>query len=168
MSLQAAPDGLKAQEVERGNGRFNPPIPYIPEKPDELDPDRKVPSVKVMLSTGVESKADMWDGSGTKEQFLCHMMTMRETLGGMGLFLRHEEAEAKVREEVEKMNLEQQAKQIEEEILANAVTTADKETAKATVKKIFRTPWKRLKLLFRSRMRMEVPRTRGSRGRCLL
>jgi len=62
MSLQAAPDGLKAQEVERGNGRFNPPNPYIPEKPDELDPDRKVPSVKVTLSTGVESRADMWDG----------------------------------------------------------------------------------------------------------
>eukprot|EP00956_Cyclotella_meneghiniana_P014105 scaffold20948_cov37-Cyclotella_meneghiniana.AAC.8 len=119
MSLQAASDGLKAQEVERGNGRFNPPIPYIPEKAEELDPDREVPSVKVTLSTGVESRADMWDGSGTKEQFLCHMMTMRETLGGMGLFLRHEEAEAKT----------------EEEILANAVTAADKEKAKASVKK---------------------------------
>eukprot|EP00956_Cyclotella_meneghiniana_P030596 scaffold77517_cov56-Cyclotella_meneghiniana.AAC.1 len=135
MSLQAVPDGLKAQEVERGNGRFNPPIPYIPEKTDELEPDRKIPSVKVMLSTGVESKADMWDGTGTEEQFLCHMMMMRETLVGMGLFLRHEEAEAKVSDEKEKLNLEQQSKQIEEEILASAVTAADKEKAKATVKK---------------------------------
>eukprot|EP00956_Cyclotella_meneghiniana_P000447 scaffold520_cov28-Cyclotella_meneghiniana.AAC.1 len=135
MSLTVAADGLKPQEVERGNGRFNPPIPYIPEKTDELEPDRKIPSVKVMLSTGVESKADMWDGTGTKEQFLCHMMMMRETLGGMGLFLRHEEAEEKLRDENEKLQMEKETKQFADEALSAAVTAADKEKAKADVKK---------------------------------
>eukprot|EP00956_Cyclotella_meneghiniana_P027889 scaffold63795_cov30-Cyclotella_meneghiniana.AAC.1 len=88
-----------------------------------------------MLSTGVESKADMWDGTGTKEQFLCHMMMMRENLGGMGLFLRHEEAEEKLRDENEKLQMEKETKQFADEALSTAVTAADKEKAKADVKK---------------------------------
>ena len=139
MSLTVAPDGLKPQEVERGNGRFNPPIPYIPEKHDELDPDRKPNTVKVTLSTGVESRAETWDGTGTKEQFLCHMMTMRETLGGMGLFLRHEEAEEKLRDETVKMQLEQESKQFADDAFAAAVTQQDKDKAKADVKKSAKT-----------------------------
>ena len=96
--IQQIPDGLKPQEVERGSGRLDPPIPYVPEKTDELDPDRKVPTIKVELSNGVESRIVLWDGIGTSEQFLSHMMAVREGLEGMGLFKKHEEAEAKVSE----------------------------------------------------------------------
>jgi hypothetical protein len=96
--IQQIPEGLKPQEVERGNGRVNPPIPYVPEKIDEIDPDRKVPTIKIELSNGVESRVDLWEGIGTSEQFLCHMMSVREGIEGMGLFSRHEEAEAKVSE----------------------------------------------------------------------
>ena len=134
MSLTVAPDGLKPHEIERGNGRFNPPIPYILEKHNEHDPDRKPNTVKVTLSTGVESRAETWDGTGTKEQFLCHMMTMRETLGGMGLFLRHEEAEEKLRDENVKLQLEQESKQFADEAFTAAVTKQDKDKAKADVK----------------------------------
>ena len=35
------PEGLKPPEVERSNGRVKPPIPYVPEMIDEIDPDRK-------------------------------------------------------------------------------------------------------------------------------
>jgi hypothetical protein len=28
--IQQIPEGLKSSEVEHGNGRFQPPIPYIP------------------------------------------------------------------------------------------------------------------------------------------
>eukprot|EP00956_Cyclotella_meneghiniana_P003271 scaffold3976_cov45-Cyclotella_meneghiniana.AAC.1 len=110
-------------------------IPYIPEKHDELDPERKPNTVKVTLSTGVESGAETGDGTGTKEQFLCHMNTMRETLGGMGLFLRHEEAEEKLRDENVKLQLEQESKQFADEAFAAAVTQQDKDKAKADVKK---------------------------------
>ena len=96
--IQQIPEGLKPQEVERGSGRLDPPIPYVPEKTDELDPDRKVPTIKVELSNGVESRIVLWDGIGTSEQFLSHMMAVREGLEGMGLFKKYEEAEAKVGE----------------------------------------------------------------------
>jgi hypothetical protein len=40
MSLsQQIPEGLKSHDVERGNGSFRPPIPYVPERLDNLDPD---------------------------------------------------------------------------------------------------------------------------------
>jgi hypothetical protein len=44
MSLfKQIPEGLKSHDVEQGNGTFRPPIPYVPERLDNLDPDRKVP-----------------------------------------------------------------------------------------------------------------------------
>ena len=97
MSLaQQVPEGLKPQEVERGNGKLVAPIPFIPEKLEELDPDRKVPTIKIELENGVESRMAVWEGIGTKEQFLCHMVSMREALVGMGLFKKHEEARKRV------------------------------------------------------------------------
>jgi hypothetical protein len=97
MSLvQQVPEGLKPQEVERGNGKLVAPIPFIPEKLEKLDPDRKVPTIKIELENGVESRMAVWEGIGTKEQFLCHMVLMREALVGIGLFKRHEEAKKRV------------------------------------------------------------------------
>ena len=43
--IQQIPKDLKRQKVERGNGRVDAPIPYIPEKLEEVDPDRKVPTI---------------------------------------------------------------------------------------------------------------------------
>ena len=96
--IQQIPDGLKKQEVERGNGRFQPPIPYIPEKLIDVDPDRKPPTIKIELSNGVESRVVVWEGTGTKEQFLCHMISVKEALDGMGLFKAYKEAEIKLSE----------------------------------------------------------------------
>ena len=81
MSLsKQIPEGLKSHDVERGNGAFRPPIPYVPERLDDLDPDRKVPTIKIKLSNGVESRQPVWDGHGSDEDFLCHMLGTREAL----------------------------------------------------------------------------------------
>jgi hypothetical protein len=45
--IQQIPEGLKSSKVEHGNGHFQPPIPYIPESIKAVDPDRKVPTIKV-------------------------------------------------------------------------------------------------------------------------
>jgi hypothetical protein len=94
--IQHIPESLKPQEVERGSGRFVSPISFVPEKLDEIDPDRKVPTIKIELDNGVESRIEVWEGIGTKEQFLCHMINMREALHGMGLFVNYEEARKRV------------------------------------------------------------------------
>jgi hypothetical protein len=87
MSLsQQVPEGLKSHDVERGNGSFRPPIPYVPERLDELDPDQKVPTIKIELSNGVESRQPVWDGHGNPENFLCHVQGTREAMEDMGLF----------------------------------------------------------------------------------
>eukprot|EP00956_Cyclotella_meneghiniana_P021003 scaffold37682_cov57-Cyclotella_meneghiniana.AAC.2 len=65
---------------------------------DEIDPDRKIPTIKIDLANGVESRVNPWEGIGTSKQFLCHMMFVREGIKGMGLFSRHEEAKLKVSE----------------------------------------------------------------------
>ena len=124
--IQQIPEGLKPQEVERGNGRFHPPVPYIPEKLDEIDPDRKVPTIKVELANGVESRIAVWEGIGTKEQFLCHMIAMREALEGMGLFEKHEEAEAKVSESKAELQNARDLKDVIQEQITNTVLEADK------------------------------------------
>eukprot|EP00956_Cyclotella_meneghiniana_P035980 scaffold119971_cov36-Cyclotella_meneghiniana.AAC.3 len=53
----------------------------------------------------------------------------------MGLFLRHEEAGEKLRDENVKLQLEQESKQFADEAFAAAVTQQDKDKAKADVKK---------------------------------
>ena len=124
--IQQIPEGLKPQEVERGNGRVNPPIPYVPEKIDKIDPDRKVPTIKIELSNGVESRVDLWEGIGTSEQFLCHMMSVREGIEGMGLFSRHEEAEAKVSELKKQLKKAKDSKDATAKELEASVCEADK------------------------------------------
>jgi hypothetical protein len=60
MSLsQQISEGLKSHDVEPSNGSFRPPIPYVPERIVDLDPDQKVPIIKVKLSNGVESRQPM-------------------------------------------------------------------------------------------------------------
>ena len=76
--LQQIPEVLKSHDVERGNGSFRPPIPYDPERLDDLDPDQKVPTIKVELSNGVESRQPVWDGHGSAENFLCHIRGMQD------------------------------------------------------------------------------------------
>jgi hypothetical protein len=90
--IQEMPEGLKASEVERGNDRFQPPILYIPESIKTVDPDRKVPTVKVELKNGVESRIQVYEGDGTKEHCMCSILNVREALGGMGLFNKYKEA----------------------------------------------------------------------------
>jgi hypothetical protein len=75
--LQQIPECLKASDVERGNGRVKPPIPYLPETLKDLDPDRKVPTIKVKLKNIVEARIKVHGGSGNKEEFIFHMVNVR-------------------------------------------------------------------------------------------
>jgi hypothetical protein len=118
--IQQIPEGLKRQEVERGNGSFQPPIPFIPEKNEDADPDRKTPVVKIELSNDVESRINVWEGIGTPESFLVHVMAMREAIEGIGLIKRHEEAEARVSEAKEEL---QNAKDLKDVVLGQVDST---------------------------------------------
>ena len=46
----------------------------------------------------METRTNVWDGVGSKEQFLCHTVAIWEALQGIGLLKKHEEAEGKVLE----------------------------------------------------------------------
>jgi len=46
----------------------------------------------------VETRTNVWDSVGSKEQFLCHTIIIWEALQGIGLLKKHEEAEDKVLE----------------------------------------------------------------------
>jgi hypothetical protein len=113
--------------VERGNGSFCPPIPYIPEKIDDLDLDRKVPTIKVELSNSVESRQPVWDGHGSPENFLCHMQEMREALEDMGLFRNYEEARQKVSRVKEQAQEQKDLREVVLEQIENTVLKSDKE-----------------------------------------
>jgi hypothetical protein len=127
MSLsKQIPDGLKSHDVERGNGAFRPPIPYVPERLDDLDPDRKVPTIKIELSNGVESRQPVWDGHGNDEDFLCHMLGTREALVDMGLFERYEEARQKVSKAKEQMQDEKNLRDVVLGKIENSVLKSDR------------------------------------------
>jgi hypothetical protein len=100
--LQQVPESLKLQECEHGSS-LNPSIPYIPEKYEDSDTDCKVPTIKYELANGVETRTNVWDGVGRKEQFLCHTVAIWEALQGVGLVKKHEEAENKVLEVKEEL-----------------------------------------------------------------
>ena len=89
--------------MERGNGSFQAPITFIPEKNDDLDPDRKTPVVEIELSNGVESRISVWEGIGTPENFLVHVMNMREAIEDTGLIKKHTEANKRVSEAKEQL-----------------------------------------------------------------
>jgi hypothetical protein len=128
MSLsKQIPEGLKSHGVELGNGSFCPPIPYVPEKTDEFDPHRKVPTIKVELLNGVESRQPMWDRHGSPENFLCHMQGMREALEDMGLFKKHEEARQKVSRAKELVQEQKDLRDVVLEHIENTVLESDKE-----------------------------------------
>ena len=127
MSLsKQIPEGLKSHDVERGNGAFRPPIPYVPERLDDLDPDRKVPTIKIELSNGVESRQPVWDGHGNDEDFLCHMLGTREAMEDMGLFEKHEEARQKVSKAKEQVQHEKDLRDVVLDQLENTVLEEDK------------------------------------------
>lgn len=100
--LQQVAESLKLQECEHGSG-LNPPIPYIPEKYKDSDPNCKVPTIKYGLANGVEMHTNVWDGVGSKEHFLCHTIAIWEALEGIGLLKKHEEAEDKLLETKEEL-----------------------------------------------------------------
>ena len=53
---------------------------------EAVDPDRKVPTIKVELKNSVESRIQVYEGDGMKEHFMCSMLNVREAFEGMGLF----------------------------------------------------------------------------------
>lgn len=96
MLLQMLPEGLKPHEVKYGNSCFHPPIPYIPKKPEEVDPDHKVSTIKIKLTTGVVSGISVylgrnWDRGTILLSHNCYPTRRRKAY--MGLFTRHEEAD---------------------------------------------------------------------------
>jgi hypothetical protein len=125
--IQQIPEGLKSSEVERGNGRFQPLIPYIPESIETVDPDRKVPTIKVELKNGVESRIQVYKGDGMKEHFLCSMLNVREALEGMGLFEKYEKARRRVSDAKEALQNEKDLHDVVLEQIENTVLESDKE-----------------------------------------
>ena len=81
-SAKAFPEGLKWIECERGVGRKNSPILYIPEQDpvqDALEKSKKTTYVNLTLpNTGNELKVAVW-ASGTPEQFVLHIKLARVT-----------------------------------------------------------------------------------------
>jgi hypothetical protein len=124
--LQQVPESLKPQECERGSG-LNPPIPYIPEKYEDVDPDRKVPTIKYELENGVETRTNVWDGVGSKEQFLCHTVAIWEALQGIGLLKKHKEAEEKVLEKKEELRQARESRDLTKQQVEVCETEAEKE-----------------------------------------
>jgi hypothetical protein len=125
--LQAVPDGLKREEVERGNGSLLPPISFIPQKNEAEAEEHMSPTIKIELSNGVESRVAVWDGIGTPEQFLNHMIAMRDALEGMGLFEKYEEARKRVSDKKEELNQERALRDVVLEQVDNTVLETEKE-----------------------------------------
>jgi hypothetical protein len=91
-----------------------------------LDPDQKVPTIKIELLNGVESHQPMWDGHGSPENFLCHMQGMREALEDMGLFAKDEEVRQKVSRAKEQVQEQKDLHDVVLEQIENTVLEADK------------------------------------------
>jgi hypothetical protein len=125
--LQAVPEGLKREEVERGNGSLLPPISFIPQKNEAEAEEHTSPTIKIELSNGVESRVAVWDGIGTPEQFLNHMMAMRDALKGMGLFKKYEEARKRVSDKKEELNQEKALRDVVLEQVDNTLLETEKE-----------------------------------------
>jgi hypothetical protein len=101
-------------------------ISSVSNEANEIDPDRKVPTIKVELENGVESRIEVWEGIGTKEQFLCHMINMREVLQGMGLFKGYEEARKRVSDLAEERKQTKALAEVVAEQVDNTPLEADK------------------------------------------
>jgi hypothetical protein len=125
--IQQIPACLKRQDIERGNGRVDTPIHYIPEQLKYLDLDRTVTTIKIELPNGVESRSPVWEGDGTKEHFMCHMRSIRENLDAMDLFGKYEEAKKRVSEAKECIQDEKNLRDVVLERIENTVLESDKE-----------------------------------------
>ena len=51
----------------------------------------------------METRTNVWDSEGSKEQFLCHTVAIWEALQGIGLLKKHKEAEDKMLEVKEEL-----------------------------------------------------------------
>jgi hypothetical protein len=91
-----------------------------------LDLDQKVPTIKIELSNGVESRQPVWDGNGNDEDFLCHMLGTQEALIDMGLFDKYEEARQKVSKVKEQVQEQNDLRNVVLEQIENTVLKADK------------------------------------------
>jgi len=128
--LSQVPEGLKSAECERGSG-LNPPLPYIPERAD--DDDRKATTIKYVLLNGVETRSDVWDGVGTKEQFLCHTIKIAEALKGIGLWEKYEEAEESARKRKAEQKDAKLTRDLAREQLEGCVLEAEKVTLREEI-----------------------------------
>ena len=57
-------------------------------------------------------RTNVWDGVGSKEQFLCHTVAIWEALQGIGLLKKHEEAEGKVSEAKEELKQARESREL--------------------------------------------------------
>jgi hypothetical protein len=68
-----------------GARQRQPQVSFVPDKSKDAE-DCTVQTLKIELANGVKSQVTMWEGLGIPEQFMQHMIAMRDALEGMGLF----------------------------------------------------------------------------------
>ena len=124
-AIAQVPEGLKPSECERGSG-LNPPVPYIPETCDDSE-KRKATTIKFALANGVETRSEVWDGVGTKEQFLCHVQKIWSALEGVGLMKELDDAEEKLRTVRAGLKNNRTKRELTREQLGEAVLEEDKQ-----------------------------------------
>ena len=90
---QTVPDGLKPQEVERGNGGLKAPIRFVPERDLLGEAVEKSPrSMKLTLpKSGAEFKVKIWSG-GSNEEFLNHVMSAKSAIKKLELWPKQEKS----------------------------------------------------------------------------
>jgi tetraacyldisaccharide-1-P 4'-kinase len=134
MSLNHAAvlEGPKRQDVERGNGSLQPPVPFVPDKSKDAE-ERTVQTLKIEPANGVESRVAVWEGLGTPERFMQHMIAMRDALKGMGLFKKYEEARKKVSDVKEEVNNEKALRDVVIKQVDTAVLETEKEPLREEV-----------------------------------
>jgi hypothetical protein len=82
-----------------------------------VDPDRKVPTIKVELKNGIESRIQVYEGDGTKEHFMC----------SMGLFDKYEKARNSVSDAKEALQNEKDLRDVVLEQIENTILESNKE-----------------------------------------
>ena len=104
-SLQTVPDGLKPQEVEKGNGGLKAPVRFVPERDLVGEALEKAPrSMKLTLPrSGAEFKVSIWSG-GSDENFLNHVMSARAAIKKLELWQKQERTVEKEKEAQEELS----------------------------------------------------------------
>ena len=96
---KAVPKGLKDQEVEKGNVKKRPPIPYVPivdEVQDAVNKTKgKEGTYTIKLPDKTQFTVSIWD-TGTPEAFLIHVQTAVSACKRKGLFSDFDDATADV------------------------------------------------------------------------